>query len=331
MVDTIIKKLIEGNNKYRWKIMQEQESVELKGKIPKYPVLILTCMDSRIDIHRIFQLSPGDVFVLRNGGNQYSEDMLRSLLIAIYEYGVQYIIILGHLDCGMKKINLNELKDNLPIELLRGLGKTSVDLRFALQRFFKTISDEILNIKNQVDRFHAIQSIPKNVKIIGMIYDPASGWVFNAEDFQQYSSYEKFMRNYRELLEKKQLDQIDFLETIEPEIVGLEHTEPVNLKQIRINEKTVESVDHVEALNEGDDGIYIGESETQERKLDQLNLPDLEKYMKMPSKIQMPKIYVPKIKVYVPSINKLKLYNNKFSKICLKYPSNSFISCSEKL
>lgn len=306
MVDTIIKKLIEGNNKYRVKIMQEQESVEIKGKIPKYPVLILTCMDSRIDIHRIFQLNPGDVFVLRNGGNQYSEDMLRSLLIATYEYGVQYIIILGHLDCEMKKINLNELKENLPIELLRGLGKTSVDLRFALQRFFKAISDEILNIKNQVDRFQAIQSIPKNVKIIGMIYDPASGWVFNAEDFQQYSSYENFMSNYRELLHRKLLDQIDFLETIEPEIVGLEHTEPVNLNKIGLNEKPVKSLDQNGDLNEGEGDINIGESEIQERKVDQLNLPDLEKYMKMPSKIQIPKIHVPKIKVYVPSIKKTK-------------------------
>lgn len=306
MVDTIIKKLIEGNNKYRVKIMQEQESVEIEGNVPKYPVLILTCMDSRIDIHRIFQLNPGDVFVLRNGGNQYSEDMLRSLLIAIYEYGVQYIIILGHLDCGMKKINLSVLKDNLPIELLRGLGKTSVDLRFALQRFFKAISDEILNIKNQVDRFQAIKSIPNNVNIIGMIYDPASGWVFNAEDFQQYSSYENFMSNYRELLHKKLLDQIDFLETIVPEVGGLEHTEPFNLNKIRINEKTVKSVDHNGDLNEEEGDINIGESEIQERKVDQLNLPDLEQYMKMPSKIQIPKIHVPKIKVYVPSIKKPK-------------------------
>lgn len=306
MVDTIIKKLIEGNNKYRVKIMQEQESVEIEGNVPKYPVLILTCMDSIIDIHRIFQLNPGDVFVLRNGGNQYSEDMLRSLLIAIYEYGVQYIIILGHLDCGMKKINLNVLKDNLPIELLRGLGKTSVDLRFALQRFFKAISDEILNIKNQVDRFQAIKSIPNNVNIIGMIYDPASGWVFNAEDFQQYSSYENFMSNYRELLHKKLLDQIDFLETIVPEVGGLEHTEPFNLNKIRINEKTVKSVDHNGDLNEEEGDINIGESEIQERKVDQLNLPDLEQYMKMPSKIQIPKIHVPKIKVYVPSIKKPK-------------------------
>ena len=306
MDDTIIKKLIEGNNKYRLKIMQDQESVEFKGKIPKYPVLILTCMDSRIDIHRIFQLNPGDVFVLRNGGNQYSEDMVRSLLIAIYEYDVQYIIILGHLDCGMKKINLNVLKDNLPIELLRELGKNSVDLRLTLQRFFKTISDEILNIKNQVDRFQSIKEFPKNVKVIGMIYDPASGWVFNTKDFQQYSSYEKFMRNYRELLNKKQLDQIDFLETIEPEIVGLENIESVNLNNIKINEKTVTSVDHNGGLKEGEGDINIGESEIQERKGDQLNLPDMEKYMKMPSKIQIPKIHVPKIKIYVPSINKPK-------------------------
>ncbi|MFW9785498.1 MAG: carbonic anhydrase, partial [Candidatus Heimdallarchaeota archaeon] len=61
--------LIEGNLKFKRKILEDLESIEVERKVPRYPVLILTCMDPRIDVHRIFQLKPGDVFVLRNAGN----------------------------------------------------------------------------------------------------------------------------------------------------------------------------------------------------------------------------------------------------------------------
>ena len=76
-MEDIIKNLVDGNNRYRWQILQENEKIEINHTIPKYPLLILTCMNPRIDIHRIFQLNPGDAFVLRNAGNQYTEDVLR--------------------------------------------------------------------------------------------------------------------------------------------------------------------------------------------------------------------------------------------------------------
>ena len=82
-MEDIIERLINGNNRYQWEILQENENIEKDHTIPKIPLLILTCMDSRIDVHRIFQLKPGDALVLRNAGNQYTEDVLRSILIAI--------------------------------------------------------------------------------------------------------------------------------------------------------------------------------------------------------------------------------------------------------
>ena len=107
--EDIEQSLVEGNKQYQWKIIQEEESTHIDGKIPTYPVLILTCMDSRIDVYRIFQLKPGEVFVLRNAGNVYTEDILRSVLVAIHIYNIQCIVVLGHLDCGMKKLHLHDL------------------------------------------------------------------------------------------------------------------------------------------------------------------------------------------------------------------------------
>jgi len=77
MFEDIENQILEGNFRFQGKITQDLESVEIRSKYPKFPLLILTCMDPRIDVNRIFQLTPGDAFVLRNAGNYYSRDMLQ--------------------------------------------------------------------------------------------------------------------------------------------------------------------------------------------------------------------------------------------------------------
>ena len=139
MIDDIDieKVLINGNLRYQRKISQGLENLEVNDKIPKYPVLILTCFDPRIDVHRIFQLNPGDIFVLRNAGNLYTQDTLRSILLTIYQYNIKYIIILGHLDCYMTKIKLLELKQKIPYEFFSYKSRENSDLFSEVRDFFK--------------------------------------------------------------------------------------------------------------------------------------------------------------------------------------------------
>ena len=309
MVDAIIDKLIEGNKKYQWKLIQELETVEIKEKIPKYPVLILTCMDPRIDVHRIFQLNPGDVFVLRNAGNQYSEDVLRSLLIAIHEYYVRYIIVLGHLDCGMKKIDLDGLRNRISPSLLKQIGQESLSIRFALQKFFKSFADEIINITSQVEQIRTSKYLPPNLRVIGMLYDPNSGWIFNESEFSQYQFSENFMKNYREIIQKKKINQIDFLERIESEIVG-EKVKPdvksITLEYSKGPEEKLQPVGKKEAIKESPVNLYNEAKEILEDSSDDFELPKLEKFMNVRVNVSKPIIHVPKVKVYLPSINKSK-------------------------
>ena len=309
MVDAIINKLIEGNKKYQWKLIQELETVEIKEKIPKYPILILTCMDPRIDVHRIFQLNPGDVFILRNAGNQYSEDVLRSLLIAIHEYYVRYIIILGHLDCGMKKLDLDGLRNRISPGLLKQIGQESLSIRFALQKFFKSFSDEIINITTQVEQLRRSKYLPSNLKILGMLYDPISGWVFNEDEFSQYQFSENFLKNYREIIQKKKINHIDFLERIESEIVGKNikpDVKSITLEDRKGSGKNLESISNKEAMKEKPMNLYSEAKEILEDSTDDFELPELEKFMNVRVNIQKPIIHVPKVKVYLPSINKSK-------------------------
>jgi len=302
-MEEIIRNLINGNNRYQWEIIQENEKIELDHTIPKLPLLILTCMDPRIEVHRIFQLKPGDAFVLRNAGNQYTEDVLRSILIAVHEYNIKFILVLGHLDCGMRKVRLDKLRTKLSPQVLLQIGQSSINYQFAIQRFFKTFADEITNISNQVDRLKKAKGIPSDIKVIGMLYDPSTGWIFLENEFKKYSSYGNFMQNYQKLLRQKRMAHIDYLETIESEIVGTEDSDP---SEITEKPETVEILEEIVEDNRDYNLKAEMVSKVEYKDLQQIlekNAEVIEKSMKIVSKIQIPKIFIPKIRVRVPKVN----------------------------
>ena len=307
--------LIEGNKKYQWKIVQEEETPKIDGPIPKYPVLILTCMDPRIDVHRIFQLKPGDVFVLRNAGNVYTEDVLRSVLIAIHEYNIKYIVILGHIDCGLKKIRLDDLKDKLNDSAIKMIGRYGRAVYLDLQKFFKTFNDEINNIENQLQKFRNAKELPTNIEIKGMLYDPNSGWVFEEKVFREYSVYENFAKDYRKILKAKQFELIDYLEKIEDEIISGDVLQELEEPEIIGEHGEVPQVGGEINDQEPFNVDVLEERTSKTSSFDDHNF-DFEQFqnksIQMPT-LQIPKIYIhiPKIKVYVPVLYKKKSLKSK--------------------
>ncbi len=49
---------------------------------PVKKLAVLTCMDARIDVHKVLGLEPGEAHVLRNAGGAVTDDAIRSLLIS---------------------------------------------------------------------------------------------------------------------------------------------------------------------------------------------------------------------------------------------------------
>jgi len=298
--------LIEGNKKYQWKIVQEEETPKINGPIPKYPVLILTCMNPRIDVHRIFQLKPGNVFVLRNAGNIFTEDVLRSVLIAIHEYNIKYIVILGHIDCGLKKIRLGDLKDKLNDSAIKKIGRYGTNFYLELQKFFKTFIDEVKNIQNQVQNFRNAREIPSDMKIMGMLYDPNTGWVFTDEELRRYSNYKNFAKDYRKILQAKKFELVDYIEDIEDEIIGegalQEIEELMKINENRENKQLVESIKNQESVIS--DKLEEIPNETPILNANKIVSRGVHSNLISIPKIKIPKIFVPKIKVHVPVIYK---------------------------
>ncbi|MFX0180844.1 MAG: beta-class carbonic anhydrase [Candidatus Hodarchaeota archaeon] len=279
--------LLEGNNRYQWKIIQGTEKLRIDRK-QSNPPLFLTCMDPRIDVHRIFQLNPGDAFILRNAGNVYTEDVLRSILIAVHEFNIKYVIVLGHLDCGMPKLNLNKLRNKLSKPVLKKICRNGTNIELNLQKFFKIFIDELKNINNQIDWLKSKKEFPSSLQIIGLLYDPNSGWVFHSQEFGKYQFIENFMHDYKKIIEKKRMDLIDYFESIEEEIIGEDIEEPIE-ESSKFKEDP--SLSHIELAQKEQPEDNV-EEKTEAYQTTPLSVP----------KVKVPKIYIPNINVKIPKI-----------------------------
>jgi carbonic anhydrase len=83
---------------------QRQESVFTAGGLPAPPALavaIVACMDSRIDMFRLFGLHLGEAHVIRNAGGIVTDDVMRSLTLSQALLDTREIMIIQHTGCGL--------------------------------------------------------------------------------------------------------------------------------------------------------------------------------------------------------------------------------------
>ncbi|MEO6359012.1 MAG: carbonic anhydrase [Sphingomicrobium sp.] len=101
--------LLDGYRRFRlhgWHRERERWSELADGQSPK--VMIIACSDSRVDPAQIFDVKPGEIFVVRNVANlapPYETTPGRhgvsaALEFAVTQLEVEEIVVLGHGSCG---------------------------------------------------------------------------------------------------------------------------------------------------------------------------------------------------------------------------------------
>ena len=65
--------------------------------------VVVGCSDSRVPVEALFDVGPGELFVVRVAGHVMSEAGYASVRYAVEELGAQLVVILGHQDCGAVK------------------------------------------------------------------------------------------------------------------------------------------------------------------------------------------------------------------------------------
>src|SRR6476620_10536522 len=84
-----------------------------RGELPLPPakgVVVLACMDARLNPYGILGLNEGDAHVIRNAGGVVTEDEIRSLTISQRLPGTREIILIHHTDCGMLTFTDDDFK-----------------------------------------------------------------------------------------------------------------------------------------------------------------------------------------------------------------------------
>ena len=99
----------------------------LKTSTGQFPsVVILSCLDSRVPVEKVFDLGIGDVFVARVAGNITNPDILASMEYGCKVVGSKVIVVLGHNECGAVKAAIDDVKLGNITELLEKI-KPAVD------------------------------------------------------------------------------------------------------------------------------------------------------------------------------------------------------------
>ncbi|HEX8643447.1 MAG TPA: carbonic anhydrase [Allosphingosinicella sp.] len=101
--------LIEGYRRFRetgWSRERERWAELAEGQSPK--TMVIACSDSRVDPAQIFDVRPGEIFVVRNVANLVPpyetaggrHGVSAALEFAVTQLQVEEVIVLGHGFCG---------------------------------------------------------------------------------------------------------------------------------------------------------------------------------------------------------------------------------------
>ena len=120
-------KLLDGYRRFRSGAYLEQkkryDSLASEGQSPK--ILIIACSDSRVDPSQIFDVDPGEIFVVRNVAALVPpfettpglHGVSAALEFAVQVLKVNYVVVMGHGLCGGCKAALTqELRGAAPGE-----------------------------------------------------------------------------------------------------------------------------------------------------------------------------------------------------------------------
>lgn len=162
----------------------------------QYPMAtVVGCMDSRVPVETVFDMTVGDLFCIRIAGNVINADVLASLEYACSVVGSKLIIVLGHTRCGAIQAACDSVEKGHITQLLEKIKPaitaetcTTADRNSKNQTFVSHVTH--LNIANTMQHIYEESDIlrtmidEKQIGIVGAIYDVSTGRVH----FKNYTS-----------------------------------------------------------------------------------------------------------------------------------------------
>ena len=198
----------------------------------------------------------------------------------------------------MTKLRMLELRKKVPYEFFPSKPREGVDLFSEIKNLFNPFIDELKNINQQLAYVKRLCVHKKELIITGMLYDVETGWVFEYERFKKFENVENFRKQYTTILNEKKFQFVDFVESIEKEIINNDKLEEISNEIPQLERIYGEEIIYAENMEEEISSIANQnlKNETDGMLTTQTILP----------KIQFPQIHFPRVKIYIP-----KIFRNK--------------------
>lgn len=181
--------MIEEMLKYNRQFVESKAYEAYKtSKYPDKKIAIVTCMDTRLVtlLPAALGLKNGDVKIIKNAGATITnpfDSTMRSLLVAIYELGVNEVMIIGHTGCGVQGMNAKEM---LHLMKARGIDEEHIQLMrhcgIDLDTWLHGFDDTEKAIQETVDLVSNHPLMPKDVTVKGYIMDSETGELKKIEE-----------------------------------------------------------------------------------------------------------------------------------------------------
>ena len=137
-----------------------------RAVIPAKHVAIVTCMDSRIDIFRIFGLDSGEAHILRNAGGLVTDDILRSLVLSQRLLRTREVLLMHHTGCGLHGADEPALR-----------AEITADTGHAPPYAFGAFEDIDEAVRTAISRVREHPFLPHRNHVRGFVYEVETGHV----------------------------------------------------------------------------------------------------------------------------------------------------------
>lgn len=174
--------MMEDILRYNREFVERKEYTRYEtSKYPDKKIAIVTCMDTRLVelLPAALGIRNGDVKMIKNAGGTITnpfDSTMRSLLVAVYELGVNEIMIIGHTGCGVQGMNAGEML-NLMRE--RGISEEHITLMrhcgIDLDKWLHGFEDTADAVRETVDLVRNHPLMAADVRVSGYIMDSLTG------------------------------------------------------------------------------------------------------------------------------------------------------------
>jgi carbonic anhydrase len=130
---------------------------------------VVTCMDTRIDPLAVLGLAPGDAKIIRSAGARATDELLRSVVLAVHLLGGGRILLMPHTRCGLVGTD-----DQVRAKVASATGRDVDDPEVASFEPH-AITDQADMVRRDAARIRAHPLLGPSVRVAAALYDVDTG------------------------------------------------------------------------------------------------------------------------------------------------------------